>query len=107
MSSAVAVTDANFETEVLRGNVPVVVDFWAEWCGPCRLVEPVLDELAAEYGDRIKITKLNVDENPTTSAKFGVRSIPTIMFFKGGQLVDRVIGAASKADLKKRFDAAL
>lgn len=107
MSSAVAVTDANFETEVLRGNVPVVVDFWAEWCGPCRLVEPVLDELAAEYGDRIKVTKLNVDENPTTSAKFGVRSIPTIMFFKGGQLVDRVIGAASKADLKKRFDAAL
>lgn len=107
MSSAVAVTDANFETEVLRGNVPVVVDFWAEWCGPCRLVDPVLDELAAEYGDRIKVTKLNVDENPTTSAKFGVRSIPTIMFFKGGQLVDRVIGAASKADLKKRFDAAL
>jgi thioredoxin 1 len=107
MSSAVAVTDANFETEVLRGNVPVVVDFWAEWCGPCRLVEPALDELAAEYGGRIKVTKLNVDENPTTSAKFGVRSIPTIMFFKGGQLVDRVIGAASKADLKKRFEAAL
>jgi thioredoxin 1 len=105
--SSVAVTDATFESEVLRDEVPVVVDFWAEWCGPCKLVAPVLDELAAEYGGRIKVAKLNVDENPSTSAKFGIRSIPTIMFFKGGQLVDRVIGAASKADLKKRFDAAL
>lgn len=107
MSNAVAVTDASFETEVLQGEVPVVVDFWAEWCGPCKLVSPVLDELAQEYDGKVKVAKLNVDENPSTSAKFGVRSIPTIMFFKGGQLVDQVIGAASKVDLKKRFDAAL
>ena len=107
MSNAVAVTDASFETEVLQGDVPVVVDFWAEWCGPCKMVGPVLDELAAEYDGKIKVTKLNVDENPSTSAKFGVRSIPTIMFFKGGQLIDQVIGAAPKVELKKRFDAAL
>ena len=107
MSNAVAVTDASFETEVLQGDVPVVVDFWAEWCGPCKMVGPVLDELAAEYDGKIKVTKLNVDENPSTSAKFGVRSIPTIMFFKGGQLIDQVIGAKPKVELKKRFDAAL
>ena len=107
MSNAVAVTDASFETEVLQGDVPVVVDFWAEWCGPCKMVGPVLDELAAEYDGKIKVTKLNVDENPSTSAKFGVRSIPTIMFFKRGQLIDQVIGAKPKVELKKRFDAAL
>ena len=106
MSNAVAVTDASFETEVLQGDVPVVVDFWAEWCGPCKMVGPVLDELAAEYDGKIKVTKLNVDENPSTSAKFGVRSIPTIMFFKGGQLTDQVIGAKPKVELKKRCDAA-
>ena len=107
MSNAVAVTDASFETEVLQGDVPVVVDFWAAWCGPCKMVGPVLDELATEYDGKIKVTKLNVDENPSTSAKFGVRSIPTIMFFKGGQLIDQVVGAAPKGELKKRFAAAL
>ena len=107
MSNAVAVTDASFETEVLQGDLPVVVDFWAEWCGPCKAVAPLVDELAAEYDGKIKVTKLNVDENPSTSAKFGVRSIPTIMFFKGGQLIDQVMGAHPKGELKKRFDAAL
>ena len=107
MNGAMAVTDDNFETEVLQGPVPVVVDFWAEWCGPCKLVGPVLDELATEYDGRVKVTKLNVDENPSTSAKFGVRSIPTLMFFKDGKMVDQVIGAASKADLKRKFDEAL
>jgi thioredoxin 1 len=107
MSSSQAVTDANFENEVLNGQTPVVVDFWAEWCGPCKLVGPVLDELAAEYDGKVKVTKLNVDENPNTSMQFQVRSIPTILFFKGGKVVDQVIGAHSKADLKKHFDAAL
>ena len=107
MSSAMPVTDQNFETEVLQGPVPVVVDFWAEWCGPCKFVAPVLDELAVEYDGRVKVTKLNVDENPSMSARFQVRSIPTILFFKDGEMVDQVIGAASKAYLKKRFEAAL
>ena len=107
MSNALAVTDANFESEVLTGDTPVVVDFWAAWCGPCKLIAPVLDELAAEYDGKIKVTKLNVDENPSTSMKFQVRSIPTLLFFKDGKVVDQVIGAQSKADLKKRFEAAL
>lgn len=107
MSNAMAVTDANFETEVLGGKVPVVVDFWAEWCGPCRLIGPLLDELAGEYNGRVKVTKLNVDENPSTSMKYGVRSIPTLLFFKDGEVVDRLIGAVPKAELKKKFEAAL
>jgi len=107
MSRALAVTDTNFEAEVLKGNLPVVVDFWAEWCGPCKMIAPVLDELAGEFEGKVKVTKLNVDENPEVSSKFNVRSIPTLMFFKGGKVVDQVIGAKSKADLKKRFEAAL
>jgi thioredoxin 1 len=107
MSQAVAVTDTSFESEVLQGDLPVVVDFWAEWCGPCKMIAPVLDELASEFQGKVKVMKLNVDENPAVSAKFNVRSIPTLMFFKGGKVVDQVIGAKSKSDLKKRFEAAL
>ena len=105
MSSAIAVTDSSFDAEVLQGDIPVVVDFWAEWCGPCRLIAPVLDELAKEYDGKVKVTKMNVDENPGVSMKYQVRSIPTLMFFKGGERVDQVIGAVPKAELKKRFDA--
>lgn len=105
MSNAMAVTDGNFETEVINSETPVVVDFWAEWCGPCKLIAPVLDELAGEYDGKVRITKLNVDENPAMAGKYGVRSIPTLLFFKGGQIVDQVIGAASKPDLQKRLDA--
>ncbi len=107
MSNAVAITDANFEAEVLRGASPVVVDFWAEWCGPCKMISPVLDELSLEYGGKVKVTKLNVDENPSTSAKFQIRSIPTLLFFKGGRVVDQMVGAASKTDLKKKFEGLL
>ena len=107
MSNALAVTDATFEAEVLKGDTPVVVDFWAAWCGPCKLIAPVLDDLAAEYDGKVKVTKLDVDQNPTTSMQFQVRSIPTLLFFKDGKVVDQVIGAQSKAELKKRFDATL
>jgi thioredoxin 1 len=105
MSNAIAVTDASFDAEVLQGDIPVVVDFWAEWCGPCKLIAPVLDELAREYDGKVKVAKMNVDENPGVSMKYQVRSIPTLMFFKGGERVDQVIGAVPKAELKKRFDA--
>lgn len=107
MSNAMAITDSNFEAEVLTGSSPVVVDFWAEWCGPCKMIAPVLDELAKEYGGKVKVAKLNVDDNPSTSAKFGIRSIPTLLFFKGGRVVDQLVGAASKTELKKKIDGLL
>ena len=96
MSNALAVTDATFEAEVLKGDTPVVVDFWAAWCGPCKLIAPVLDDLAAEYDGKVKVTKRDVDQNPTTSMQFQVRSIPTLLFFKDGKVVDQAIGAQSK-----------
>lgn len=107
MSNSMAITDANFEAEVLTGTHPVVVDFWAEWCGPCKMIAPVLDELAGEYVGKVKVAKLNVDDNPSTSAKFGIRSIPTLLFFKGGRVVDQMVGAASKTEIKKKFDGLL
>ena len=95
------VSDADFEAQVLKADGPVVVDFWAEWCGPCRMIAPALDEIAGAMGDKVKIVKLNVDENPLTAGKYGVMSIPTLMIFKGGQLVDRKTGAAPQAALKQ------
>jgi thioredoxin 1 len=90
-------TDANFEDEALKSNVPVVVDFWATWCGPCRMIAPIVEELAGEYQGKVKVGKLDVDENQQTAIKYGVRSIPTVLFFKDGKLFDTVIGAAPKA----------
>jgi thioredoxin 1 len=101
------VTDQSFPTDVLGASGPVLVDFWAEWCGPCRMIGPALEEIAEELGDKVTIAKLNIDENAQTPRKYGIRGIPTLMLFKNGQVVERVVGAASQAALEKRFEAHL
>ena len=99
MSSATAVTDASFDQEVLKSSLPVLVDFWAPWCGPCRMVATVVDEIAKEYAGQLKVYKLNTDENPNIASQYGIRSIPTLMLFKGGVQVDTVVGAVPKTTL--------
>lgn len=90
------VSDSSFETDILKSDKPVLVDFWAAWCGPCRAIAPVVKELADEYSDRLKVAKMNVDENPATPGKYGIRAIPTLLFFKDGKLADQITGAVSK-----------
>ena len=101
------VTDATFEQDVLKASSPVVVDFWAEWCGPCRMISPALEEISNSLGGKVKIVKLNVDENPNTAAKYGIMSIPTLMLFKGGQLASRQVGAAPKQKLEQWITASV
>jgi thioredoxin 1 len=101
------VSDASFESDVLKATGPGVVDFWAEWCGPCRMIAPALEEIAGSLGDKVKILKLNVDENPATAAKYGIMSIPTLMIFKNGEMASRQVGAAPKQKLEQWITAAV
>ena len=107
MSTPIALTDDNFSEEVLDSNLPVLVDFWAAWCGPCRMVAPIVEELAAEYDGKAKIAKLDVDAAQKTAMEFGIRSIPTLLIFKGGKVSDQVIGAIPKEQIAEKLDAAL
>jgi thioredoxin 1 len=103
----IEVTDSNFDKEVLQSNHPVIVDFWAEWCGPCRMVAPIVKEIGQEFEGRVVVAKLNVDNSPDVSAKFGIRNIPTILFFKNGQIVDKQVGAVPKNVLVAKLEAIL
>ena len=103
----ITITDDNFESEVIKSDKPVLIDFWATWCGPCRMIAPIVEELASEYEGKAKIGKLDVDNNQQTSIKFGVRSIPTILLFKNGELKDTIIGAVPKSNIVQRLDAVL
>jgi thioredoxin 1 len=107
MSKPTDVSDATFEAEVLKSDKPVLVDFWAPWCGPCRMVAPLVEELAGEYAGRVRFLKLNTDENLETASKYGIRSIPTLLMFKDGQSVDQIIGFRPKGDMKKTIEKAL
>jgi thioredoxin 1 len=101
------VTDDSFEDEVLKASEPVLVDYWAEWCGPCKMITPVLEEIAADYGGKIKVVKLNIDDNPDTPPKFGIRGIPTLMLFKGGEVEATKVGALSKSQLTAFIDSSI
>ena len=104
MSTATPVTDISFKADVLESDIPVLVDFWAPWCGPCRMVAPVVEEIAEQYEGKVRVVKLNTDENPNTASQYGIRSIPTLMIFKGGQRVDMVVGAVPKTTLASTLE---
>lgn len=100
-------TDGNFELEILKSEVPVMVDFWAPWCGPCHIIGPVIEELAAEYTGRVKVAKMNVDENPATPSQYGIRGIPTVILFKDGKVFDQIVGAVPKSKVEEMIKKAL
>ena len=100
----VTVSDSEFESSVLKGDKPALIDFWAEWCQPCKMLAPTVEEIAGEYEDKIMVGKLNVDDNPATATKYGIRGIPTLLLFKGGQVVQQLVGVKSKAEIKKVID---
>ena len=107
MSNIVHVSDDSFDTDVIKSDIPVLVDYWAEWCGPCKMIAPILDEIASQYAGKLKITKLNIDENPSTPPKYGIRGIPTLMLFKGGEVEATKVGAMSKSQLTAFLDSNL
>jgi len=107
MSQLIALTDDNFSTEVLEADVPVLVDFWATWCGPCRMIAPIVEELSEEYAGKAKVCKMDVDAAQKTAAEFGIRSIPTLLIFKGGKVADQLIGAVPKQQITEKLEASL
>lgn len=107
LSKALTVTDDSFEQEVLQADKPVVVDFWAEWCGPCKMIAPILDEIALEFEGKVKIAKVDVDSNNKTAGRYNIMSIPSLLFFKNGEVVDQVVGAMPKSQLKTRLEKVL
>jgi len=107
MSNEIEFTDANFESEVIQSDTPVLVDFWAPWCGPCKMIAPIVEEISGEYEGRLKVGKVNTDDNQKIATDFGVMSIPTLMIFKGGEVVERIIGAQPKTSLTTKIDQVL
>lgn len=107
MANALHLTDATFDQDVIKSNVPVLIDFWAAWCGPCRMIAPIIEEMATEYDGKAKICKLDVDNNQNTAMQFGIRSIPTLLIFKNGQVVDTIVGAVPKHHIAEKLNAHL